>query len=100
MGRMAELDIAARAAGLSAHERQTMALTDLLAATAAPEAFPTDTAGFAMHLRRVVRLYVAGLQAAGIADPLAARVTIAAVVADLFALVGEPEPPAVANYLG
>ena len=103
MGKMSDLDLQLAALGWDDQWRMATPLPVAEAVTrntAPQEAFPTDCEAFGRHLRSVVRLYVNGLQSAGIADPLAARLTVAAVVADLFALVGEPEPPAVANYLG
>ena len=104
MSRMGDLDIMAREAGLTAQGRRTLPLADVVAAvardTAPLESFPTDLEAFGRHLRGVIRVYVGSLQAAGIAEPLGARLTVAAVFADLFALVSEPEPPALARYVG
>ena len=53
-----------------------------------------------MWLELIVDRLVAELCGAGIVDPLAQPFTLAAIVADLFALVESPLPPCVAELLG
>ncbi len=50
-------------------------------------------------LEALSRRYVAMLERAGVPDPLTTQITVAAVLADLLMLAGEPVPPAVLEGL-
>ena len=52
-----------------------------------------------MPLTELVSAYLATLEDDGIPDPLGERLNLAAVLADLLTLAGEPLPPDVAAYL-
>ena len=53
----------------------------------------------AQDLTTLAERYVSDLEDAGIPDPLAERLAVAAVLADLLTLAGAPLPPALAARL-
>lgn len=60
----------------------------------------TVPSGVTIDLGELTRSYLLALIEQGIADPLDAPLTLAAVVADLFGMAGAPLPPAVARRIG
>ncbi len=52
-----------------------------------------------MTLTQLVTDYLAELQDGGVDDPLGTQLTVAAVLADLFSIAGEPTPSAIEEAL-
>ena len=95
MGRMSELDLRARVAGLTDADIRTLPLVEVMRA-AEPFDWQTAARGF----DAAARLLVARMECDGVEEPLGQPFTLAAVLADLYGIMGAPAPRALASYLG
>ena len=95
MGYMGNLDIMAHNAGLTDHDRQTWPLAEVVATV---ECFDWQTAG--RGLDAAARLLLARLECEGVPEPLGQTFTLGAVLNDLYAIMGQAVPVAVARLVG